>query len=260
MQASQPSRSRRTDPAVNPIVVIPASMNSTRLPGKPLADIAGRPMVLRVLDVARAADIGPVVVACAETEIAAVVEGAGGTAVLTHPHLPSGSDRVHAALEQFDPDQSFDTVINLQGELPTLPPEYLRILLPGLAGSGFDIATLAAPIRSTEEAAAPSVVKVATGLGPDQPFAPALYFSRAAIPWGDGPLFHHIGLYAYRREALARFVGLPTGKLEARESLEQLRALEAGLRYVCALVPIAPFGVDTPEDLARARCAFGEPA
>ncbi len=242
---------------MNPIVVIPARMNSTRLPGKPLADIAGKPMIVRVLDVARAAGIGPVLVACAEMEVAATVQQAGGRAVLTDPRLPSGSDRVQAALEQVDPARAFDVVINLQGDLPTLPATYLNAVLAVLDEPGFDIATLAAPILSAEEAAAASVVKVAAGLGPDRPIAPALYFSRAAIPWGDGPLFHHIGLYAYHRIALGRFVGLPASALERRESLEQLRALEAGMRYGCALVSKAPFGVDTSDDLARARQAFG---
>ncbi len=238
---------------MHPIIVIPTRMASTRLPGKPLADIHGRPMILHVLDRAREAGIGPIVVACAEAELAAVVRADGGLAVLTDPALPRGSDRVHVALEQFDPDGRHDVVINLQGDLPTIPPDYLRTVLAPLADPRFDIATLVAPITSAAEAAAPSVVKAACAFEDAPAVAPALYFSRAVIPAGEGPLWHHIGVYAFRRPALARFVALAESPLEKREALEQLRALEAGMRIGCARVAHAPFGVDTPGDLERAR-------
>ncbi len=243
---------------MTPIIVIPARMASARLPGKPLAMIAGRPMILHVLAIAQQAAIGPVLVACADIEIAEIVRAAGGTAMLTDPALPSGSDRISAALEAFDTGGAFDTVLNLQGDLPTVPPHYIARVLEALQHREFDITTLAAPIRSEAEAASPAVVKVAAALGPDSAVGPALYFSRAAIPWGSGPLFHHIGLYGYRRSVLRRFVALPPSGLERRESLEQLRALEAGLRIGCALVDAAPFGVDTPEDLQRARQQLGD--
>jgi len=238
---------------VNPIIVIPARMASTRLPGKPLADIHGRPMIAHVLDRAREARIGPVVVACAEVEVADAVRAAGGTAVLTDPSLPSGSDRVHRALVLLDPHHAHDVVVNLQGDLPTMPAAQLHAVVTPLADPSVDIATLVAPIESEEEAAAPSVVKAACAFDRGASIAPALYFSRAPIPAGDGPRWHHIGVYAYRRAALAAFVGLAQSPLERREKLEQLRALEAGMRIACARVEYAPFGVDTPADLERAR-------
>ncbi len=258
VQVSQPAGRCGSSARLNPIIVIPARMASARLPGKPLALIAGRPMILHVLAIAQGAAIGPVLVACADAAIAEVVRAAGGTAVLTDPALASGSDRVSAALEAFDPGGTFDTVLNLQGDLPTVPPDYLRRVLAALDDQTFDITTLAAMIRSEVEAASPAVVKVAATLAPDTPVAPALYFSRAAIPWGSGPLLHHIGLYGYRRSVLRRFVALPPSRLEQRESLEQLRALEAGLRIGCSLVETAPHGVDTPDDLERVRRQLGE--
>lgn len=238
---------------MNPIVVIPARMASTRLPGKPLADIHGRPMILHVLDRAREAGIGPIAVACADREIAAAVRADGALAVITDPSLPRGSDRVHVALAALDAQRRYDVVINLQGDLPTIPPAYLRTVLAPLADPRIDIATLVAPIASAAEAASPSVVKAACAFDDGAAVAPALYFSRAAIPAGDGPLWHHIGIYAFRRAALARFVALPESPLERRESLEQLRALEAGMHIACARVAHAPFGVDTEADLERAR-------
>jgi 3-deoxy-manno-octulosonate cytidylyltransferase (CMP-KDO synthetase) len=238
---------------VNPIVVIPSRMASTRLPGKPLADIHGRPMIVHVLDRGREADIGPVAVACGDPEIADVVRTFGGTAVMTDPTLPRGSDRVHAALAELDPRGRHDVVVNLQGDLPTIPPVYLRAVLAPLEDPGIDIATLVAPIDTDEEAALPSVVKAACAFDRGRAVAPALYFSRVPIPWGDGPRWHHIGIYAFRRPALAQFVALPEAPLERRESLEQLRALEAGMRIACARVERAPFGVDTQDDLERAR-------
>ena len=238
---------------MNPIIVIPSRLSATRLPGKPLADIHGRPMILHVLDRAREAGIGPIAVACADAEIAAAVRAEGAEAVMTDPSLPRGSDRVHVALAQLDPQGRHDVVVNLQGDLPTIPPAYLRTVLTPLADPQFDIATLVAPITSAEEAASPSVVKAACAFDGGRAVSPALYFSRAAIPSGEGPRWHHIGIYAFRRTALARFVALPESPLEKRESLEQLRALEAGMRIACARVAAAPFGVDTPADLERAR-------
>jgi 3-deoxy-manno-octulosonate cytidylyltransferase (CMP-KDO synthetase) len=244
---------------VNPIILIPARLGSTRLPGKPLADICGVPMIVHVLRRALEADIGPVAVACAEAEIADAVRAAGGVAVLTDPALPSGSDRIFAALQTLDAEGKHDVVINLQGDLPAIDPALLAAVCgPILISSErFDIGTLVAPIHSDAEAQAPSVVKAVCAFEGDAEIAPALYFSRAAVPWGEGPLWHHIGVYAYRREALARFVGLPESPLERREKLEQLRALEAGMRIGAARVAQAPFGVDTPADLDHARRVLG---
>jgi len=224
-----------------------------RLPGKPLADIAGVAMIVHVLRRAEAAGIGPVVVACGDQAIADAVTAAGGRPVMTDPALPSGSDRVWAALQAFDAAGRHDVVVNLQGDLPTLPPDFLRAVLAPLADQSVDIATLVAPVTTAEEAALPSVVKAVCAFAPGAAVAPALYFSRAAVPGGDGPLWHHVGIYAYRRAALARFVALPPSALELREKLEQLRALEAGMRVTVARVDHAPFGVDTPDDLQRAR-------
>jgi 3-deoxy-manno-octulosonate cytidylyltransferase (CMP-KDO synthetase) len=238
---------------VNPIVIIPARMASTRLPGKPLADIHGKPMIVHVLERGREAAIGPVAVACGEIEIATAIRDAGGRAVLTDPALPSGSDRVHAALAELDPERTHDVVVNLQGDVPTLDPAQLRLVVSALADPANDIGTLVVPIQSAEEAATASFVKAACAFGEGQTVAPALYFSRQAIPWGDGPRWHHVGIYAYRRDALDRFVALPPSRLEQREGLEQLRALEAGMRIACARMPHGLFGVDTPADLERAR-------
>jgi 3-deoxy-manno-octulosonate cytidylyltransferase (CMP-KDO synthetase) len=231
-------------------------MASTRLPGKPLADIHGRPMIVHVLDRAREAGVGPAAVACAEPEIAAAVTAAGGTAVLVPEDVPSGTDRVNLALLQLDPTQAHDVVVNFQGDLPTMPGAFLRAVLAPLADPGVDIATIVAPITSEEERLAPSVVKCACAFAGGAATAPALYFSRVPIPSGEGPHWHHIGVYAFRRRALARFVALPASPLELRERLEQLRALEAGMRIAVARVDHAPFGVDTPEDLERARAAL----
>jgi 3-deoxy-manno-octulosonate cytidylyltransferase (CMP-KDO synthetase) len=226
-------------------------MASTRLPGKPLADIGGVPMIVRVWSQAMAAGIGPVVVAAAEGEIADAVEKAGGQAVLTHPDLPSGSDRIHAALAGLDPGGRYDTVINLQGDLPALDPAQLRAVLAALPGH--DIATLAAPISDAADRDNPAVVKAVVAWEPDGKKGRALYFSRAAVPTGPGEHFYHVGLYAFTRAALARFVALPPSPLEKRERLEQLRALEAGLSIAVARVDAVPLSVDTPEDLEFAR-------
>ncbi len=232
-------------------------MASTRLPGKPMAEIGGLPMIVHVLNRARAAGIGPVAVACAEPEIAAAVRRAGGVAVMTAPALPSGSDRIFAALQVLDPAGRHDVVINLQGDLPGIDPAMLGAVLRPLAEPGYDIASLVAPVTSAAEANAPSVVKCACAFAAGASIAPALYFSRSRIPSGEGPVWHHIGVYAYRRAALARFVGLAESALERRERLEQLRALEAGMRIGVAAVDHAPFGVDTPADLETARKMLG---
>lgn len=232
-------------------------MASVRLPGKPLADINGRAMILHMLDRGRQAGIGPVAVACGDPEIAAAVRAAGGRAVLTDPGLPSGSDRVHAALAELDPDREHDVVVNLQGDFPTLDPEALRLVITPLTDPNVDIGTLVVPIRDETEATTVSFVKAACAFLPGQTIAPALYFSRQAIPWGSGPRWHHIGIYAYRRAVLDRYVSLPPSLLEQRESLEQLRALENGMRIACVRMEHGPFGVDTLEDLERARALLG---
>jgi 3-deoxy-manno-octulosonate cytidylyltransferase (CMP-KDO synthetase) len=237
----------------NPIVLVPARMASTRLPGKPLADIGDSPMIVQVWRRAMEADIGPVVVACAEPQIAAAVERAGGQAMLTRPDHPSGSDRIFEALGLIDPQRRYDVVVNLQGDLPTLDPALVRASLEPLIDPQCDIATLVAPITEESERNDPNVVKVALSLAEGAASGRALYFSRSPVPWGDGPLWHHIGLYAYRRSVLERFVALPPGMLERRERLEQLRALENGMRIDAAVVATVPLGVDTPADLERAR-------
>ncbi len=238
---------------MNPIIVIPARMGSTRLPGKPLADIHGEPMIVHVLRRALEAGIGPVAVAAGEPEIVAAVQAAGGTAVLVADDLPSGTDRVKRAVDVLDPEGRHDVVVNLQGDAPTLAPELLSAVLRPLADAAVDIGSLVAPIADAAEAAKDSYVKCACVFAEGADVAPAPYFSRAAVPWGEGPLWHHIGVYSYRRAALERFVTLPESPLERREKLEQLRALEAGMRIAVARVPHGPFGVDTPEDLEHAR-------
>lgn len=236
------------------ITVIPARLGSTRLPDKVLADIAGQPMIVQVWRRAMEADTGPVLVAAGEAAIVEAVRAAGGEAVLTDPNLPSGSDRIHAALTARDPDGRYDVVVNVQGDLPTLDPGLIRAALAPLAADpAVDIATLAAEIVREEERDNPNVVKAVAPLTAERRIARALTFTRATAPWGDGPLYHHIGLYAYRRAALERFVALPPGVLERREKLEQLRALEAGMRIDVAAVETVPLGVDTPADLDRAR-------
>lgn len=247
------SPSASIPPDCNPIVLIPARMASTRLPGKPLADIGGVPMIVQVWRRAMEADIGPVIVAAAEVEIVAAVEKAGGRAVLTRPDHPSGSDRIFEALGTLDPDRRYTVVVNLQGDLPTLDPALVRSALAPLADPGCDLATLVAPIGDAAERDDPNVVKAALSLADGADVGRALYFSRAPVPWGEGICWHHIGLYAYRREALERFVALPPGVLERRERLEQLRALENGMRIDAAVVATVPLGVDTPADLQRAR-------
>lgn len=239
----------------NPIVMIPARMTSSRLPDKPLADIHGLPMIVHVMKRAAEAKLGRVVIACAESEIKSAVEAAGGEAVLTDPNLPSGSDRILQALNQIDPEGKHDSVINVQGDLPTIDPQLIRTAFELLADGDVDIGTLAAVITKTEEMSNPNVVKAIAEMDFDHGDRQgrALYFTRATAPTGDGPLLHHIGLYTYRRDALQRFVSAPPAALEKRERLEQLRALALGMRIDVAVVETVPLGVDTPKDLETAR-------
>jgi 3-deoxy-manno-octulosonate cytidylyltransferase (CMP-KDO synthetase) len=234
------------------LVLIPARMASTRLPGKPLMDIAGLPMIVHVLRRAEAAQIGRVAVATDTPEIAAAVSSHGFEAVMTRADHPSGSDRIYEALCKLDPRGEAEVVINLQGDFPTIHPDNIRSVLGPLADPAVDIATLAAEIHTEEESIAPSVVK-AIGSPVNSGRLRALYFTRATAPWGDGPRYHHIGLYAYRRAALERFVALPPSPLEQREKLEQLRALEAGMRIDITIVETVPRGVDTAADLETTR-------
>lgn len=236
----------------NPIIVVPARLASMRLPDKPLALIAGRPMIEHVWRRACEAEIGPVVVATDAPAIADAIRAVGGDAILTRPDHPAGSDRIFEAIERLDPNRRHDVVVNVQGDLPTLDPAIVRVAVGLLEDPAVAIGTLAAAIGRPEEGDDPNVVKVVgTAIEPGR--LRALYFTRARAPYGPGPLLHHIGLYAYRREALHRFVGLPVSPLEARERLEQLRALEAGLRIDVALVDTVPLGVDTEAELIRAR-------
>lgn len=235
-----------------PLVLIPARMAATRLPGKPLADIGGMPMIVHVLRRAEAAAIGRVAVATDAPEIAKAVASHGGEVVMTRTDHPSGSDRIHEAVNKLDPARQTSLVINLQGDFPTIQPAQIRAVLAPLTDPAVDIATLAAEIHTEEESTNPNVVKVVgSPAGPAR--LRALYFTRATAPYGDGPRYHHIGLYAYRRAALERFVALPPSPLEQREKLEQLRALEAGMRIDVTVVDNVPRGVDTPADLETAR-------
>jgi 3-deoxy-manno-octulosonate cytidylyltransferase (CMP-KDO synthetase) len=243
---------------MNPIILIPARMASTRLPGKPLADIAGSPMIVRVWSQAMAAGIGPVVVAAAEQEIAAAIQAVGGRAVLTARDLPSGSDRIFAALQAVDPAAAHDVIVNLQGDLPDLDPAYIGKVVEPLSDPAVDIATLAVEIDNDADRNDPNVVKPVVAWTADGRCGRALYFSRTLTPAGAGAVFHHLGIYAYRRSALARFVALPPSPLEKRERLEQLRALEAGMHVAVTRVDSVPLSVDTPADLAKARASLGK--
>jgi 3-deoxy-manno-octulosonate cytidylyltransferase (CMP-KDO synthetase) len=234
-------------------------MSSSRLPGKPLADIHGEPMVVHVWRRCLEAGLGPVFVACADQPIAAAIERVGGKAILTDPALNSGSDRVHAALELVDPAGVHDIVINPQGDTPTIEAGLLHALLAPLADPAVDIVTMAAEIRDPHEVVDPNVVKVALERTADPTIGRALYFSRLTIPSGDGAYYHHEGIYAYRRASLRRYVALPPAGLEQTERLEQLRALVAGMRIDVAIVPALPWGVNTPADLERVRGAIGAP-
>ena len=245
-------------PPRSPIILIPARMKSTRLPGKPLADIGGAPMIVQVWRRAMEAGLGPVCVAAAEPEIAEAVTKAGGNAVLTDPDHPSGSDRIFEALRKIDPSSRHDAIVNLQGDLPTIDPAMIRRVVDPLADDAVDIATLAVAIARDAERTDPNVVKAVAAFEAGKAIARALYFSRATVPANEGPHYHHIGIYAYRRAALERFVSLPPGLLERREKLEQLRALEAGMRIDVALVDTLPLGVDTPAELERARAILAQ--
>ena len=235
------------------LIVIPARLKATRLPDKPLALIEGEPMIVHVWRRAIEADCGPVLVATDAPSVQDAVRKAGGDAMLTSEAHQSGSDRIHEALTRVDQGRKFTAIVNLQGDLPTLDPTLIRACLATIQGGKADIGTLAAEIRREEERADPNVVKVVGSPLQEPNTLRALYFTRATAPYGDGPLYHHIGIYAYTREALERFVKLPPSALEKREKLEQLRALEAGLRIDVALVDTVPLGVDTPAELARAR-------
>lgn len=243
------------------LVVIPARLQSTRLPDKPLADIAGEPMIVHVWRRAMAAQVGRVVVATDSEAIIAAVRAVGGEAVMTRADHTSGSDRVYEAVNWVDPEIDHEVILNLQGDLPTLEPHLIRACLEPLAEKGPDIATIAAEITIADERTNPNVVKVVGSPVAGARRLRAMYFTRATAPYGEGPLYHHIGIYAYRRSALERFVSLKPSTLELREKLEQLRALEDGMRIDVSLVDTIPLGVDTPHDLARARQLLtGKPA
>lgn len=238
---------------MTPIVLIPARMAATRLPGKPLADIGGVPMIVRTLRCAEAAGVGPAAVAAGDAAIIEAVEAAGGRAVLTDPALASGTDRIFAALAELDPHETCDVVINLQGDMPFTPPAILRDCLDLLNSQDeCDIATVIAPEGSPADRDDPNVVKAVMAMREDHAHGRALYFTRGRL-YGEGPVWRHLGIYAYRREALADMAGAPPSGLERRESLEQLRALELGLSIWASVAAAAPISVDTPADLARAR-------
>lgn len=237
---------------MRPVILIPARMASARLPGKPLADICGKPMIVHVADRAREADCGPVAVATDDEAVFAAVVDAGHRAVLTRDDHQSGSDRIFEALGALDPDGAHDSIVNVQGDLPTIDPADIRAALKPFSDPRCDIATLGVEITSEAEKTNPNVVKI-VGSPIGERLLRALYFTRATAPWGEGPLYHHVGLYAYRRAALERFVSLPPSVLEQRERLEQLRALEAGMSIHAAIIDSEPLGVDTQPDLERAR-------
>jgi len=236
------------------IILIPARIDSTRLPGKPLADIAGKPMIAQVAARALESKVGGVIVATDSADVADAARKEGVEAFVTHGNHQSGSDRIFEALQAIDRKGEVEIVINLQGDLPTIPPADISAVLRPLDNPEVDIATLGVEITDEEEKTNPNVVKiVGVPTGDSGSRLRALYFTRATAPWGDGPLYHHVGIYAYRRAALERFVSLPAGSLETRERLEQLRALEAGMRIDAEIVQSVPLGVDTPADLEKAR-------
>jgi len=238
---------------MNPIILIPARMAATRLPDKPLADIGGLPMIVRVLRQAEAAAVGPVAVAAGDPEIVAAVRAAGGLAVLTDPGLPSGSDRIQAALEALDPRGEHDAVINLQGDMPFVPASIIADCARLLAQQpSCDVATVVAAEASPADRSNPDVVKAVLALEPGATSGRALYFTRSTL-YGDAAIWRHVGIYGYRREALARFIAAPPSPLERREKLEQLRGLEMGLSYWAAVADDAPTSVDNPADLEAAR-------
>ena len=246
----------QSDPK-NPIILIPARMASMRLPNKPMASIAGKPMIVQVWHRAMEADCGRVVVAAAEAEIVDAITAVGGEAILTDPDLPSGSDRIYQALMRVDAQGTHAAIINLQGDLPNLDPQHVKTVLDILPG--YEMSTLVAEITTDEERENPNVVKAILSLPEGQKSGRALYFTRATAPTGDGPLYHHIGIYGYQRAALEHFVSLPPSPLEKRERLEQLRALEAGMHISAACVDVVPIGVDTQADLERADRLLSDP-
>jgi len=242
--------------SLNPLVIIPARMGSARLPDKPLAMIGAKPMIVHVVERALEADIGSVIVATDDERIVAALGTCNVRTVMTKERHQSGSDRIYEALQKIDPDGHFNVIINVQGDLPTIAPHAIRAALTPLSEDSVDIATLCAPIMEEEEALNPNVVKlIGTSITPHR--LRALYFTRARAPYGEGVLYHHIGLYAYRRYALERFISLPPSALELREKLEQLRALEADMRIDAEIVDDVPLGVDTAQDLTRARQLLG---
>lgn len=230
------------------LIVIPARLASTRLPNKPLADIFGKTMIERVYLQADKAGLGEVYVACDGPEIAGVIEKMGGKAIITDPALPSGTDRIYAAWKQIDPHQHFDAIVNLQGDLPAIDPHVIKAAADTLFDSDADIATVASVIKKPEEITNPNVVKIAIAFDAKD-HGRALYFSRSAIPHGKGDYYHHIGIYAYKKAALQRFVSMSPSALEKRESLEQLRALENNMKIAVKIVDSHPLSVDTPGDL-----------
>jgi 3-deoxy-manno-octulosonate cytidylyltransferase (CMP-KDO synthetase) len=243
------------------VVLIPARLAATRLPDKPLLPIGGLPMIVHVWRRAVEADLGPVVVACAEQVIADAVRAVGGEAVLTDPALPSGTDRIHQALGRLDPERRYELVVNVQGDLPVLEPAALRRVVEPIRLLGTDMGTLASATEDEEERANPNVVKAVASFTEEDPtLGRAIYFTRATAPTGPGPVWHHIGIYAYTRAALERFATLRPSPLERRERLEQLRALENGMTIGVRLVDTVPFGVDTPADLERARAILEQQA
>lgn len=252
---------------MNPVIIIPARLAATRLPDKPLADILGTPMIVHVWKRAIESGVGKVYVACDDERIAAAVRKAGGETVITRSDHVSGSDRIYEALQHIDTEEKYDVIVNVQGDVPTIDPDAIKMVVEPLQDMTVDIATLACEIKLPQEKTDPSVVKpilcfhgrtlhregnTASAINTLQ-LATALYFTRATAPYGDGPLYHHIGIYAYRRKSLERFVSLPPSALEQREKLEQLRALEAGMKIGVSIVDTVPLGVDTPEHLERAR-------
>ncbi len=245
--------------ALKPLLVIPVRLAATRLPRKPLADIHGKSMICHVWEKAIQSNLGPVLVACGDQEIVDEVNSFGGHAILTDPNLPSGTDRIKVAADIFDPQGEFNCVVNIQGDLPTLDPNLLKDVLEPLENTDADIATLATTIQDSQELQSENVVKVVLSLEESSEIGRALYFSRLPVPSGNAPHYHHVGLYAYKRNALNRFVNLSVHPLEASEKLEQLRALAHGMRIDVKVVNADTlFGVDTQSDLEKAIRIIGE--
>lgn len=239
------------------LTIIPARLASTRLPNKPIADILGKPMIVRVLEQAKKSGLGEVVVACDSEEIKSAVEKAGGKAILTDPNLPSGTDRIYAGMLALPNYQDFEIIVNLQGDLPVIDPEVIKAAANAALESDADIATVASVIKNESEISNPNVVKIAIAFV-SQTLGQALYFSRSAIPHGKGDYYHHIGIYAYKRKALEKFVKLSPSPLEKRESLEQLRALENQMKIVVQIVDSHPLSVDTAADLEAVKNFLGK--